>query len=154
SPRPRSSGPLRDGPRAGGNRRTRRALACARSPSPQGVLTSPSILYRPSIPARSCPSLRSPRPRRFYQAAAYNVAQPPAPPHVAEGRGHEEAMMMSLLKSRLAWVATGLALAVLVDALALVAYCWLRPADRIVATVSNIDGSTRLLCLIAGTPAG
>jgi hypothetical protein len=57
--------------------------------------------------------------------------------------------MRSLLRSGCFWVAVA---AVAVPALSL--YLWLNPADRVVVTVTRIDPSTRLLCLVAETPDG
>jgi hypothetical protein len=57
--------------------------------------------------------------------------------------------MRSLLRSGCFWVAVA---AVAVPALLL--YLCLNPADRVVVTVTRIDRSTRLLCLVAEMPDG
>ena len=36
----------------------------------------------------------------------------------------------------------------------LLAYSWWRPPDRVLVTLTNIDPSTRFLCLVADTPGG
>jgi hypothetical protein len=61
-------------------------------------------------------------------------------------------MAPQMLKSRRAWAAV--AAAVLVGVPVVLAYRWLKPSDRVVVTVNNIDPSTRLLFLAAETPGG
>jgi hypothetical protein len=48
------------------------------------------------------------------------------------------------------WIATAVAVATPFVLL----YRWLNPPDEVAVTVANIDPSTRLLCLVADTPAG
>jgi hypothetical protein len=59
---------------------------------------------------------------------------------------------VSPFRSRGFWLASVAFAAVAVPALLL--YLWLNPADRVVVTVTRIDPSTRLLCLVAETPDG
>jgi hypothetical protein len=56
--------------------------------------------------------------------------------------------MRSVFRSGCFWVA------VVPLTSSLLLYLWLNPADRVAVTVTRIDPSTRLLCLIAETPDG